>query len=85
MLNRRHFLGAAAAASFAAPAVVRGQNLNSKLQLGGIGCEGKGLSDIREMASHEKSQFVGFSDVDLGRTENVRKPWAGRESVSGLS
>ena len=65
MLNRRTFLQTAAASAIAAPAVVRGQNLNSRLQLGGIGCEGKGWSDINEMASHEMSHFVGFTDVDL--------------------
>jgi predicted dehydrogenase len=76
MPNRRHFLQTASATTaslMAAPALVRGQNLNSKLQLGGIGCEGKGWSDISEMASHEQSQFVGFCDVDLSRTEKVRK------------
>ncbi|MCA9086644.1 MAG: Gfo/Idh/MocA family oxidoreductase, partial [Planctomycetaceae bacterium] len=48
-------------------------NLNSKLQLGGIGCEAKGWSDISEMASHQQAAFVGFCDVDLSRTERVRK------------
>ncbi len=43
MLNRRSFLqstaaGALAASAIGAPAIVRGQNLNSKLQLAGIGC-----------------------------------------------
>ena len=74
MPNRRHFLQTASATTaslMAAPAFVRGQNLNSKLQLGGIGCEGKGWSDISEMASHDQSQFVGFCDVDLLRTERV--------------
>ncbi|MCA9065338.1 MAG: Gfo/Idh/MocA family oxidoreductase, partial [Planctomycetaceae bacterium] len=54
-------------------AIVRGQNLNSRLQIAGIGCEGKGWSDISEMASHPMAQYVGFCDVDLGRTENARK------------
>jgi len=73
MLHRRTFLTAAAATTFAAPAIVRGQNLNSKLQLAGIGCEGKGLSDIREMAGHDQTEFVGFCDVDLGRTAEAQK------------
>lgn len=73
MPTRRRFLQSAAATALAAPAIVRGQNLNSKLQLGGIGCEGKGWSDIHEMASHPQSQFVGFTDVDLSRTEKVRE------------
>ena len=75
MLNRRRFLGHAVAATAAvgAPAIVRGQNLNSKLQLAGIGCEGKGWSDIQEMSTHARSQFVGFCDVDLSRTKKVRE------------
>lgn len=78
MLNRRRFLqsssvAVAAASLFPAPAVVSGRDLNSKLQLAGIGCEGKGWSDINEMASHPRAAFVAFCDVDLGRVEKVRK------------
>ena len=73
MLNRRQFAKVSSAAVFSAPAVVRGQNLNSRIQLAGIGCEGKGWSDINEMASHPSSHFVGFCDVDLSRTDKVRK------------
>ena len=75
MTSRREFIGAAVAgaAFVAAPAFVRGQNLNSKLQLGGIGCEGKGWSDIHEMSTHEQVKHVAFCDVDLGRTDKVRQ------------
>lgn len=74
MLNRRTFLQSTAATTFlaAAPAFVRGQNLNSKLQLAGIGCDGKGWSDIKEMSGHSKVQHVAFCDVDLARTEKVK-------------
>lgn len=74
MINRREFIHSAAAASavMAAPDIVRAQNLNSKLQIAGIGCEGKGWSDIHEMSSHDKSHLVAFCDVDLSRTEKVR-------------
>lgn len=75
MLNRRQFLQTSAASTFlaAAPGIVRGQNLNSKLQLVGIGCDGKGFSDIKEMADHPATQHVAFCDVDLARTEKVKK------------
>lgn len=73
MLNRRTFAKLASGIAISAPAIVRGQNLNSRVQLAGIGCEGKGWSDINEMASHDASHFVGFCDVDLSRTEKVRK------------
>lgn len=74
MLNRRSFLTAASAATAfqAAPAFLRGQNLNSKLQVVGLGCEGKGWSDISIIAKHRQVQFVGFCDIDLSRTQNVK-------------
>lgn len=75
MITRRTFLKTSAAATVlaAAPAIVRGQNLNSKLQLVGIGCDGKGWSDIKEMADHGKTHFVAFCDVDLARTTKVKE------------
>lgn len=76
MPSRRSFLRSSSAAAlstlFAAPAVVRGRDLNSKLQLAAIGCEGKGWSDTQEMASHPRVAHVAFCDVDLGRVEKVR-------------
>ncbi|MGD9854177.1 MAG: Gfo/Idh/MocA family protein [Planctomycetaceae bacterium] len=74
-MNRRRFLqsSAAAASLLAAPAIVRGRNLNSKLQLAAVGCDGKGYSDIKEMSTHERAQYVGYCDVDLSRTENAKK------------
>ena len=75
MPNRRQFAktSATVAATLCCPAFVRGQNLNSRLQIAGIGCDGKGWSDIREMHSHSGTQMVAFCDVDLARTERVRK------------
>jgi len=55
------------------PALVRGQNLNSKIQFAGIGTNGKGWSDIKEMATHSAIQSVAFADVDLSRTDKVKK------------
>ena len=63
--TRRDFLktsvAAAAATTFAAPAFVRGQNLNSQLQFAGIGTDGKGYSDIKLIASHDKVKCVAFA------------------------
>lgn len=77
MPTRRRFLQssalAAASTLFAAPAVLRGRDLNSRLQIAAIGCEGKGWSDIQEMASHDKAVYVAFCDVDLGRVEKVKQ------------
>ncbi|QEF98427.1 1,5-anhydro-D-fructose reductase [Stieleria maiorica] len=72
MLRRRQFLAASAAGIAAAPAFVRGQNLNSRVQIAGIGCDGKGWSDIKEMDSHAATQMVAYCDVDLSRTEKVK-------------
>lgn len=75
MTTRRNLLKGGAAASIiaAAPAFVRGQNLNSKLQLASIGSDGKGFSDIKAMSTHDKQKYVSFCDIDLNRTLNVKK------------
>jgi len=64
MLPRRRFLRNATLAALAFPALVRGQNLNSRLQLVQVGCGGKGAEDIRQASSHPKVRYVGFCDVD---------------------
>lgn len=76
MTNRRRFLRSSALAAtslFAAPALVRGRDLNSRLQIAAIGCEGKGWSDTKETSTHAKAVHVAFCDVDLGRMEQVKK------------
>jgi len=73
--TRREFIrtSAATTALFAAPALVRGQNLNSKVQMASIGSDGKGWSDTNEMSSASNGTHVAFCDVDLNRTGQVRK------------
>lgn len=75
MTTRRTFLkgGAAASVLAAAPAIVRGQNLNSRLQIASIGSDGKGLSDIKAMSTHDKQKYVAFCDVDLNRTLGAKQ------------
>lgn len=77
-INRRNFLKKTGASGVAitlagVPALLRGQNLNSKLQFAGIGTNGKGWSDIKEMAAHPAVQIVAFADVDLSRTDKVKR------------
>ncbi|MFV1996259.1 MAG: Gfo/Idh/MocA family protein, partial [Verrucomicrobiales bacterium] len=62
-----------ASAVLAAPAFVRGQNLNSKLQVASIGSDGKGWTDTKEISTHEKTFHVAFCDVDLARTLKVHE------------
>ncbi|MCF6310944.1 MAG: Gfo/Idh/MocA family oxidoreductase [Verrucomicrobiales bacterium] len=76
--NRRHFLKTAGSASavatvFGVPALLRGKDLNSKLQFAGIGANGKGWSDIKEMATHPQLAPVAFTDIDLTRMDKVKR------------
>ncbi len=65
----------AAATTLAVPAFVRGQNLNSRLQLASIGSENKGFSDIKSMSTHDRQQYVALCDVDTSRFKNAKKLW----------
>ena len=65
---RRTFLRSTTAAALAFPAILRAQNLNSKLQVAAIGCDGKGGDDLRQVGSHASVKFVGFCDVDSARS-----------------
>ncbi len=53
------------------PAIVRGVNANGKLQVGVVGANGQGLSDLGEIGSHGSVQFVGFCDVDTARLDKA--------------
>ena len=74
-MNRRHFLKATSASAIVAgaPAIVRGRNLNSTLQLAAVGTEGRGWADLSAMASHAKGKYIALCDVDLARTAKARK------------
>src|SRR5690348_2914483 len=67
--SRREFLKASALAAgaitFGMPAFVRGQNLNSKVNIAGIGINGKGNSDIEACA---QENIVAICDVDTNRS-----------------
>ena len=76
MITRRRFLQTSAVAAsslMAAPGIVSARNLNSKLQVASIGCDGKGWSDTHMVNDHPMAEHVAFCDVDLARTEKVRK------------
>jgi predicted dehydrogenase len=74
--SRREFLKttalAASAAAFAMPAIVRGQNLNSKLNIAAIGAGGKGESDTDCCASEN---IVALCDVDTDRCASTVKKY----------
>jgi len=63
-MNRRRFLGTAAvagAATFAVPAILRGRNLNEKLNIAIVGAGGRGGSNMQEVASEN---IVALCDVN---------------------
>lgn len=76
-LSRRRFLTTAALASLGFPALVRARNLNSRLQVVAVGCDGKGFDDIKEIGSHPAVRFVGFCDVDGGRFRHADAAYPG--------
>ena len=76
MNTRRDIIRTSAAASVLGfPALVRGQNLNSRLQLASIGSDKKGYSDIKEMSTHDRQQYVALCDVDTRHFRNAKKLW----------
>lgn len=72
-ISRRRFVQnmglAAGTAAIAFPAVLRGQNLNSRIHVGVIGAGGKGSSDTDETAK-AGGQIVALCDVDRKTLES---------------
>lgn len=72
-LNRRQFLKASAVAGmagFAAPAVVRGTNLNEKLNIAIIGSGGRGGANLSAVAAEN---IVALCDVNEANLERAGK------------
>jgi hypothetical protein len=72
-LTRRSFIGKTGlglgSALFAGPAIVRGQNLNSKIRLACIGVGGKGIQDVKLSAACglEIAALCDVDDTPLGK------------------
>jgi predicted dehydrogenase len=66
-LTRRNFLGAALATA-AAPAILRGQGLNNKLNIAMIGSGGRGAANLRGVGSEN---IVALCDVDAKATDKA--------------
>jgi hypothetical protein len=77
-LARRSFLKTSGLATggmiLGAPAIVRGQNLNSRLNVACIGVGGKGSSDVDETAK-AGGTIVGLCDVDSNMLNNKAKKY----------
>jgi hypothetical protein len=70
MLTRRRFLqttAAGAAATFAAPAIVHGRNLNEKLNVAVIGTGGRGGSNLRSVSGEHIVALCDVSEPNLNR------------------
>jgi predicted dehydrogenase len=74
-LNRRRFLkwGAATAAVFGCPAILRSAAPNSLLQVACIGVGGMGGSTMKGVASHSKVKIVALCDLDERSLETAAK------------
>jgi predicted dehydrogenase len=75
--SRRTFLKTTTAGALGFPAVLRAANPNSMLQVAGVGCAGKGLSDLTEVGSHPRVKFTGFCDVDTARFDKIDAKFPG--------
>ncbi len=74
-LTRRQFTGAVAAGAaglFAAPAILRGQDLNSKLNIAIIGAGGRGRSNTRGVSTEN---IVALCDVHEPSLEAAAQPF----------
>ena len=78
LTSRRSFLRTTLAAAttfpFAAPAILRAGALEDKVRLGGVGCGGKGESDILETSKGQ--DLIAICDIDRGRLEHFKKTFA---------
>ncbi len=76
-LSRRHFIKYSAATATilgVAPAFLRGQNLNSRVNVGVVGAGGKGSSDTDETAK-VGGNIVGLCDVDRGTLDKRKEKY----------
>jgi predicted dehydrogenase len=73
-VTRRAFLRGVAGAAVVAPiGSARGLAQDRKVRHASVGAAGQALSDIRAFSSHPAFTLTAVSDVDRGRTEQVRK------------
>jgi predicted dehydrogenase len=71
-LSRRRFLNRAAGVALAAPAIVRGRNLNDKLNLAIIGAGGRGADNLRSVQSENVVILCDVSEANLNLAAQTR-------------
>ena len=82
-ISRRQFTASAltaAGAALAAPAILRGQNLNSKLNVAMVACGGRGGSNLKDVSTGGQTEIVALCDVNANAVEGagIRHPKAER-------
>ncbi len=77
MQTKRTFIKTAVAAALGFPAILRGQNLNSRLHVAVVGANGQGFYDLSQIGSHPRVEFVGFCDVDTSRLGKANERFPG--------
>jgi predicted dehydrogenase len=81
-ISRRSFLSASAAATgaiLACPAIVRGQNLNDKLNIAMIGVGGRGGGNLQAVRGEN---IVALCDVNKVNLDNAASQFAGARTFS---
>ena len=74
-VSRRTFLAASTAAAFAAPAIVRGRNLNGKIRVAAIGSGGRGGHNLSQVAP--ETEVTVLCDVNGKNLEAAAAKYAG--------
>ena len=73
-ISRRQFTASAltaAGAALAAPAILRGQNLNSKLNVAMVACGGRGGSNLKDVSTGGQTEIVALCDVNSNAVEGA--------------
>ena len=71
-INRREFVGAAAGIMFIRPELVRGSKANSAIQLGLIGCGGRGTAVATGFATHTDTRVAALADLFAGQLDKAK-------------
>src|SRR5207244_12877148 len=71
-LSRRQFLAAATGAALAAPAVLRAQNPNNRLNIAMIGCGGRGAANLAAVSGEN---VVALCDVNQRAIDAAAVKW----------
>jgi predicted dehydrogenase len=72
-LNRRAFLGSAAAFTILPPHLVRGSQRNSAVRIGLVGCGGRGTGVAGGFLADTQAQYTVLADLFQDQTERAQK------------